>query len=361
MRSRNLFRLWSLLIVWFSTLPYTVAQNYTVKDLGALRGGSAVPRSLNLFGVVVGRSGRPHGEGTGAFAWDSGHGIRALGSLSGGDYSAAFAINNAGQVAGYSNTSNHLLGFVWTVASGLRPLPPLAGDDSSQAFAINSAGQIAGNSSGSRGISAIVWTSGTPRDLGTLPGDSSSEAYGINDSGEIVGKSSRKAIDHAFLSSNGAMTDLGLLPNQTSAVAQFINNAGQVVGSSSGPEGTLAFIWDKSNGMQNLGTLPGGDYSQANALNSAGIVVGASGSVLSTRAFIWDAANGMQDLNGLIPQNAGVILAGASAINDRGQIVAYGGVAHDLSHDRVVQLDHEGHAGPLHVFLLTPVGVGSKP
>ena len=46
---------------------------------------------------------------------------------------------------------------------------------------------------------------------------------------------------------------------------------------------------------------------------------------------------------------------GATGINDRGQIVAYGGVGHDLSHDHVIQLDHEGPSPSV-----TPTGIGSQ-
>ena len=359
MKRGTMLRL-SILLMAALNMPGAFAQSYTVRDLGTMRGGSGAPRSLNSSGTVVGRFGKPHGEATGAFAWDSERGTRALGNLPGGDYSVAFAVNDGGQVVGYSNTSNHIFGFRWTSSSGLTPLPPLPADDSSQAFAVNASGQVVGNSSGSSGIHAVVWNSGTPQSLGALTGDSNSEAYGINASGEIVGKSSGKR-DRAFLWSNGAMTDLGLLPNQTGAVAKFINDEGRVVGSSSGPQGTRAFLWEKENGMQNLGVLPGGDYSQANALNNSGVVVGISGNVLSTRAFIWDPHSGMRDLNGLISQDSGVILAGASAINDRGQIVAYGGIGHDLSRDHAVRLDHQGHAGPLHVFLLTPTENRQEP
>jgi probable HAF family extracellular repeat protein len=356
--SRAPLQLSFVLIVSLVALPYALGQHYAVRDLGTLQGGSGVPRSLNLYGTVVGRSGEPHGEGTSAFRWDAAHGMRTLGYLPGGDYSAAFSINNAGQVVGYSNTSTHLMGFLWTAASGATSLPPLATDDSCKAFAINSSGEVVGSSSGSKGTRAVVWVGSAIQNIGTLPGDSTSEAYGINSSGQVVGKSSGNGKDHAFLWSNGRMRDLGVLPHQTNSIAQFINDAGQVVGFSSGPLGTLAFLWDRTQGMQNLGTLPGGDYSQANGVNSAGVVVGTSGNALSTHAFIWDASNGLRDLNGLVSKNSEVSLAGATAINDRGQIVAYGNIHLNHSDDRTLQLDHDAHAGPLHIFLLTPAASG---
>ncbi len=324
------------------------AQNhtYTAVDLGALRGGSAVPRMVSAAGTVVGRSGEPHGESTQAFMWNGGHPI-GLGFLPGGDYSAAFGVNSAGQVVGYSNTATALRGFVWTAATGMQDLGALPGDVGSEAFGVNTAGQVVGESSGAAGTQAILRTSGGIQNLGTLPGDDESIAYAINDSGQVVGYSGGGGHQRAFLwSAATGMQELGTLPGQSDSVANFINNNGQVVGSS----GSAAFIWSAATGMQDLGFLPGGDYSQAYGINNAGQIVGASGSDLGTRAFIWDAQNGMQDLNGLI-NNPNLVLAGATGINDNGQIVAFGIIA---SHTMRVDLDHDSHAGPLHMFLLKP-------
>src|SRR5512138_1197653 len=84
-------------------------QTYTAVDLGALRGGSAVPKMVSAGGAVVGRSGEPHGEATQAFFWNRGR-LVPRGFLPGGDYSAAFGLNDAGQVVGYSNTATALRG-----------------------------------------------------------------------------------------------------------------------------------------------------------------------------------------------------------------------------------------------------------
>ena len=324
------------------------AQNhtYTAVDLGALRGGSAVPRMVNATGAVVGRSGEPHGESTQAFFWKGGK-PTGLGFLPGGDYSAAFGVNTAGQVVGYSNTATVLRGFVWTAAGGMQDIGTLPGDDGSQALGINNSGVIVGSSSGPSGTHAFARTSSAMLGLGTLPGDNESVAYAVNDSGQVVGYSFGQDHQQAFLwSPASGMQALGTLPGQSDSTANFINNNGQVVGAS----GAAAFSWTEGGGMQNLGFLPGGDYSQAYGLNNLGQIVGASGSVLGTHAFIWDAQNGMQDLNGLI-QNPNIVLAGATGINDNGQIVAFGIVA---SHSKKVELDHDSHAGPLHVYLLTP-------
>jgi uncharacterized membrane protein len=101
----------------------------------------------------------------------------------------------------------------------------------------------------------------------------------------------------------------------------------------------------------------GGDYSQANGINDAGVVVGVSGSGLGTRAVRWDADRGLQDLNGLLaPGNSQIFLAGASAINKQGMIIAWGDVI-PAGHEHKVELDHDSHAGHLRAFLLIPTGL----
>src|SRR5690349_9324251 len=78
------------------------AQTYTITDLGTLKFGSARIHAINSLGQAVGASGYPHGAGTHAFFWEKKGGMRDLGALPGGDYSAAYSINDSGQVVGTS-------------------------------------------------------------------------------------------------------------------------------------------------------------------------------------------------------------------------------------------------------------------
>lgn len=107
--------------------------------------------------------------------------------------------------------------------------------------------------------------------------------------------------------------------------------------------------------MQSVGSLGGKEYAEAFGINDSGEVVGASETSLGARAFLWTKAGGTQDLNLLIPPTHDVLLAQALHINNSGQILAVGSLHHDLTHDREAHLDDATHAGPLHVFLLTPV------
>ena len=59
----------------------------------------------------------------------------------------------------------------------------------SWAIGINNSGQVAGDSITSDGtFRATIWNGTTPTDLGTL-GGRASEAFGINNAGQVVGNS----------------------------------------------------------------------------------------------------------------------------------------------------------------------------
>jgi probable HAF family extracellular repeat protein len=327
------------------------AQSYTITDLGTLRNGSARVHDLNSLGQAVGASGYPHGANTHAFFWDSKGGIRDLGALPGGDYSAAFSINDSGQVVGTSNTDNHINAFLWSQQKGLQALATLPGTNSSGAYSINSTGQIAGVS----GTHAVVWNGNSIKDLGTL-GGSWSEAHDINSSGQVVGVSDTSAGPHAFFSADGtSLQDLGTLPGDTSSRANHINDHGLVVGASEGMQGVQAFVWSSDTGMTSIGALQGGHYTEAFGVNSLGQVVGQSGSSLGTRAFLWTKGGSIVDLNDLVPAlPPGMILTGAFAINDKGQIVAFGVINPKLNKNHPANMDDHLHSGPTHVFLLQP-------
>jgi len=209
----------------------------------------------------------------------------------------------------------------------------------SQALGINSAGQIVGfgrSNPRSDFNHAVIYSNGAAQDLG--PGT----ANGVSDAGAVVGAMSidSPGHQHAFLYSDGKMKDLGTLGGPNSR-ALAVNNDRVVVGSSDTDiQGHFhAFIFDTDKGMRDLGSLaPTPSLSAAFGINSSGDIVGWTGTDNKGGfgAFIYHDGN-MQDLNTMISSDSGVHLDVAKAINDAGQIAAYGIVGRQS-----------------HAFLLTP-------
>jgi probable HAF family extracellular repeat protein len=324
--SRITFSVWAVMALILA--PLAGAQSYSITDLGVLAGGNYTqPTGLNRHGAVVG-SANSANSATHAFLWTSATGLRDLGTLgSAAVDSSANGINNSNQVVGYSflNSSGTALAFLWTSGAGMKSLGTLGGN-SSTAMAINDAGQVVGWSYTTKNSSTshpFLWTAaGGMQDLGTL-GGKYAEALAINNSGAVVGYSylADETTSHAFLwTPAGGMQDLGALGGNNS-VAYAINDKNQVVGYADAPSGyETAFIWNGSRGMQSLGAGPG---SNAGGINESGEVVGGFGS-LPPGALLWTATQHAQALDSLIPPNSGWTLNYASAINQSGQIIVFG-------------------------------------
>ena len=336
------------------------ASAYVVTDLSSEDAGE-VPAKLNNLGDIVGKASSTAEGGTRATLWNHSDYLKKkrLGALLGGDYSAASAINDAGQVVGISNTSKAMVPFIWTPTAGLQRVPLLPGDNCGQAIGINKYGHIAGYSSGPTGAKAFLWTrSKAIRNLGVLAGSDHSRARDVNDLDEAVGSSGSSAGERAVLwTKAGNIRDLGTLPGDWASEATAINNASQVVGYSKGPRGMRAFIWTNETGMQELGVLPGGASSRALAISDSGEVVGSSGSASGAHAFLWTKQTGMTDLNSVESINLDVVFIEAHAINEKGAIIAGGRVMHELdaSGHTVATEAHQCAPAPPSTFLLTPV------
>jgi probable HAF family extracellular repeat protein len=117
----------------------------------------------------------------------------------------------------------------------IRDLGTLPGDTSSEASAIDNNGDVVGYSKGPRGMRAFLWTQASGmQDLGVLPGGNSSRALGINDMGAVVGTSTSSSGDRAFIwTRETGMRDLNSAASMTSGAvfveAHAINNAGQIL------------------------------------------------------------------------------------------------------------------------------------
>jgi probable HAF family extracellular repeat protein len=358
---RNTPSTWRLKWITLAVLSVCVSQwinaqvTYDVTDLGALGPGS-IALGINDRGDVVGITGAaPH-----AFLWQKGRMVD-LGTLEANLGSAAWSINNFGEIAGAAErtqtqdvrvlcqeadlSGSHLCRAVfWNQDHGSFPreLGTFGGLDS-VAYGINDLHEIAGAADTRDTLHAFLWRGGSLIDLGT-PRGIDSAALAINNREQlainahlsrIVNPKLGEPDYHAFLWDRGLFTDLGTLGGSAS-FAFGMNNQADVVGYSSlnGDEVFDAFLW-KSGVMLDLGRLPGDFFAQASGLNQRSEVVGTSVGVLP-RAFVWRDGQ-IFDLNTLISHDSNWVLVLAQAINEHGQIVG-GGV----------------HNGEAHAFLLTP-------
>ena len=358
MKANHILLAAGLLALLFTRTVRAADPQYLIIDLGTLPGGNeSSGADINNSGQVTGYSTIAGGISH-AFLFSDGS-MQDLGTLSGPNGSSGFGINDAGEVAGWSNldSGDPNLAFGGTHAflysgGSMIDLGELPGgidtsNNSSEAFAINNSGQVTGYSSFSylngSGIHAFLFSAGSMIDLGSL--DSSNTTYlsfgnAINDSGQVAGRSMGPGLAgfHAFLYSGGTMSDLGTFGGaQTQSFNSYgngINNSGQVTGWSDTPAGGAggtyyrhAFLYSGGQ-LADLGTLTGDTFSLGNAINNAGQVVGSSGTFTSAEhAFLY--SNGtMFDLNDLATNLAftGLTLTSAYGVNDNGWIVGYGAI-----------------------------------
>lgn len=379
---------------------------YRLIDLGTLSGGFSQASYINNSGVIVGNANVTIGAGTSvshATVWFRGSILDLAANQQSGLNSASYDINDFGLVSGESEiptddpnlenfcsffTSAECRAFSWQNGV-LTPLPTLGGNNAASNGGINDGGEIAGFSETSNNMDpdcpntvlpngsgpqisdyeAAIWGPGPNkvRPLRPLPGDTVSIALWLNERGEAVGISGNcgntsipgfAVGPHAVLWDTrgtphtlptfGGTSNLSLLGVGNGGYV--INNDGQVAGVSAfpGPQGpngepgpsTLyhAFFWDRESGLHDLKTLQGDTYSAGLGLNDEGTVVGGSLDAQNNpTAYVWTQGK-MRDLNCLVPADTPfTFLLVAFSINNAGQIAGFGVTAD----------------GP-HAFLATP-------
>ncbi|TAH36901.1 MAG: hypothetical protein EYC70_07920 [Planctomycetota bacterium] len=299
------------------------AQSYTITDLGTLGGGSNAFGGSEL-GHACGQSYTSQGEQRAV--WSDGTALVNLGTLPGGAFSMAYAVNESDVVVGASGiaSGNHHA-FRWQ-AGVMEDIGTLPGGALSLALDVNSNGEVAGWSSVASGAShAFLYARGVLHDLGTLPGGRFSEGHAVNNRRQVAGLSeTASGAKHACLWTYGVPRDLGVLGGGSTSVGTALNELGHVTGWSAANTigiGT-AFLWDGV--MRDLGTLSGGTMSQGFGINEKDEVVGWSTDAGGRKCAVRWLFGQVTDLNTLLPPGSNWELYEAWDINDAGDIVGWG-------------------------------------
>ena len=331
-RGTGALRMWSrlrlpcLLAFLVASATSASAQGFKVTDLGSVGGDQSFASAVNNRGEVLG-----------GWSWSTdvlGNSYSFLYSRRGAinayllpDTTASAALNDRGQIAGALPTGpGTAIAATYDRAVGVVVLGTLGGR-MSMARAINNAGQVAGWSylPGTFVSHAFLYSDGVMTDIGLIGRDS--YASGINDSGTVVGAfldSEGSVTQHAFVYRDGVMSAINPF-NQPDNLSHAlgINNNGLIIGQARVGDVWHGFIYsdecatDVAPMDDCLTDL--GEYLPA-SINNNGDVVGYS--QVTGRAFLY--SNGtIQDLTSRLPRNSGWQLLVALDINDHGQIAGY--------------------------------------
>lgn len=281
-------------VVVFDQTRHEFIAGYDAVDLGSLGGNGVMPAAINDRGQIVGFSlssnGYPH-----AFLWQNGS-MSDLGTLG---HSASFAqtINEAGEVAGMVQDTLSL--------SNINSSNPNCRCTAEPTIWINGEGRTLGVAS-----------------IGAWPG-----AVRIMANGDIAWNFGYYLTEAPFLWSNGDWKPLGSLRPGSGGGIHDVNNRDQIVGASVVGYIRLGdirhpFLWE--NGvMRDLGVLasvPCADdatkdcsWGEAAAINDSGTIVGTSVANDGAAHFVMWANGTIHDL-GIAGNSASIV------INNRGQI-----------------------------------------
>lgn len=284
---------------------------YRVTDLGTLGGNNSYATAINNAGQVVGYSQTPDSNFHAFVYKPTTKTMTDLGTL-GGVGSAAGDVNDAGQVLGTRLDSNHNKHtFIYDIATKTMTNLGVFGGRDDQVVGINDAGYIVGTSNDH----AFVYdpTTKVMTDLGI------GRTSDVNDAGLVVGNRFQPFASFEFDLATKAMTDLlGTLG--AGVIATAVNNAGQIAGINyAASTFSSPFVYDPATKTTTTLDL----YGAAQGINDAGYVVGDAYATRVSQGggFLYDGS-AVHDLN-ILTRNQWIITT-ASAINDSGWIVAEG-------------------------------------
>jgi probable HAF family extracellular repeat protein len=188
------------------------------------------------------------------------------------------ALNDAGQTATIVQVGAYADGVFHAAlgqADGSFQDLGLLGGKKSQAKALNNAGQVVGFSQypgGGVGIHAVLYNGQTLVDLGQLLDPAASSfGTGINDAGTVIGSLLTASGNRAFVYRGGAMSLLALQGSTGvgTTTADAVNAAGQVLGTSCAGVALCEVMLDNQGQISVLGRLAGAS-TQGVALNDRG-------------------------------------------------------------------------------------------
>jgi probable HAF family extracellular repeat protein len=279
-----------------------------MQDLDTLGCIDSAAYAINSSGQAVGWAYTANEEGR-AMLYDS-TGMHDLGTL-GGANSGAYDINDSGQIVGYAENANNERRAMLYDSTGMHDLG-FAGE----ALAINNAGQIVGYSYND---GAFLYDSNGVHYLNFGYGGGVIDRF--TESGVVTGTATgANYYQHAFLYDSNGMHSMTLSGGESSEI-RAINSSGQVVGYSIATTGEQYAVLYDGTSLVNL--TPDNVFSRATAINGSGDVVGFT-ETPNNESFVFLYHDGVLiNLNALITDE-GVELYDAVGISDTGQILING-------------------------------------
>jgi probable HAF family extracellular repeat protein len=284
------------------------APKWTIQTLGDLGGGGTLAHAVNNHGEIVGYSHTASGQ-IRAFHWAAGV-ITDAGALNPSFPSALYAINDQGIGLGTGNGTEVALWDDGDWAPIGREGTPID---------LNKFAHVAGTRWNGNGSVGYIYRNGTFQDIPPLadygPGFLS-DARALNDKDMVVGAAGLDwGVFHAYSWKDGVMTDLGTFGGPTS-MATDVNNRGVVVGMASDGFVHRSFVHDGT--MRPVCGIT--VESEAQAINDRGAIVGNIG----LQGYLCD--EGVLTILNDIPavQAAGWRQLFPQDINERGWIVGWG-------------------------------------
>ena len=289
--------------------------------------------ALNERGQVAGWSQTSSGAKH-LFLWEKGR-MRDLGMAV--DEYAPVVMNNRGQIAAFGLASRS--GFVWEGGT-VRVLKAPRGAEGTRPADINEAGQIVGISA----HRAFLWHNGRLRFLPTLPGAQGMDLFEVNEQGQIISitwlhSGYSRAVEW---DADGRLVDLGATSTAARiSSARAINECGQVVGSIGLPP--RAALWWNGK-LTQLRPLRRGDDYRPLAINRSGLILGFSypdglGQPENARAVVWKGTK-VQNLGTLVPNCYDACDTTPSALNDAGQVIGVTQLGSGVNHGFVWRAGH---------------------